>query len=259
MENVVLTIGPLSIYGFGVITAVAVLVAIMVTIWQACIRQEASEAVVDMALYGVPASLLMARVYYVAANWQLYCDNPMEIFAIWHGGLALHGALLGFLLSVYLYAKHHKLSLWNWLDIFAPGLAIGQVIGQWGNFINQEAFGYPTDLPWGIYIDYIHRPQGYEQFDFFHPVFLYLSLWNLLIFVVLIGLAWYQCKSRRLQSGTIFLLNIILYAAGRLVVEGIRLDSEIIGGFRLAQIVSVINIIISLWLLSYRHKHHGGL
>jgi phosphatidylglycerol:prolipoprotein diacylglycerol transferase len=138
-------------------------------------------------------------------------------------------------------------------------LAIAQVVGQWGNLINQEAFGYPTNVSWGIYIDYADRPIGYEQFDFFHPVFLYASLWNLVIFIVLIGLAWYQRKTQNLQSGYIFLLNIILYAAGRLAMEGLRLDSELLGGFRLAQIMGIIDIVISLWLLNYRHKHYGGI
>jgi phosphatidylglycerol:prolipoprotein diacylglycerol transferase len=120
-------------------------------------------------LYGIPVGIIVARLYYVISNWNLYISQPVEVLFIWHGGLSIYGALFGIILVIYGYTRYNNLPFWHWADLAAPGLAISQAVGQWGKFINQESFGYPTDATWGVYIDFAFRPDGYEQYDFFQP------------------------------------------------------------------------------------------
>lgn len=254
MDKVAFSLGILSFHWYGLIMALAVLLGLAVSLWQARMYKERLEPVFDLIIYGVPVAIILSRVYYVLVNYELFLDNPIESFYIWHGGLAIHGALLGMLLVLYTYTRIYKMPFWKWADILAPGMILGQAVGQWGNFINQEAFGYPTNVSWAIYIDYAYRPLGYEQYDFFHPAFLYSSGWDIIVFLILLGLNFYQFRYKSLRSGNIFLLYMLLYSIGKFFIEGIRLDSEMYAGFRIAQLFSAVIIGLSILLFIYLNK-----
>ncbi|MBP2662374.1 MAG: prolipoprotein diacylglyceryl transferase [Firmicutes bacterium] len=254
MGKIAFSIGTINFNWFGIILATAIIIAVAISWYYVRLRNEDPDKLLGLTLYSLPVGLVAARAYYVAVNWQFYAADPNEILQVKHGGLAIHGAIIGVLLTILVYCQKEKISFWRWADIIAPGVIFGQAIGQWGNFINQEAFGYPTDVAWGIYIDYIYRPLGYEQFDFFHPVFLYQCLWDLVVFSILIIVSWLLTKHpRKSAPGSVFLLYIILYSVGRFVIEGLRLDSEMVGAWRVAQLVSVIAIIMAGVLMIWRN------
>jgi len=254
MEKIAFSIGTIHFNWFGLILATAIIIAVAISWYYVHLRNENSDRLLELTLYSLPVGLVAARAYYVVVNWQLYAANPTEILQVQHGGLAIHGAIIGVILTIWAYCQVKKISFWRWADMLAPGLIFGQAIGQWGNFINQDVFGYPTDVAWGIYIDYNYRPLGYEQFDFFHPIFLYECLWDLFVFSILIIMTWLLAKySSKSASGSVFLLYIILYSAGRFVIEGLRLDSEMFGAWRLAQLVSVIAILVAGVLILWRN------
>ncbi|SDE87181.1 prolipoprotein diacylglyceryl transferase [Sporomusa acidovorans] len=246
MGKIAFSIGMFNFSWFGIILATAIIVAVAINWYNVRLHRENSDKFLDLTLYSIPVGLVGARLYYVAVNWEIYAESPGEILQLSHGGLAVHGAIIGVILTIWLYSRATRNSFWRWGDIVAPGLILGQGIGQWGNFINQDAFGYPTDAPWGIYIDYIYRPPGYEQFDFFHPIFLYEFCWDLFVFSILFALNWLIVKRpNKLAPGSLFLFYLFLYSAGRFVIEGLRLDSETIGGWRLAQVVSITAMFIT--------------
>ncbi|HBS60177.1 MAG TPA: prolipoprotein diacylglyceryl transferase [Firmicutes bacterium] len=247
-------IGPLTFYWYGIIIATGIFAGFLAAAWQAKRRGENAEHILDILFYALPLSILGARIYYVLFTWEQYKNDPWEALAIWHGGLAIHGAVIAAVLVVIVYTRIHKLSFWHWADICAPSLILGQAIGRWGNFVNQEAFGAPTDLPWAIYIDYAHRPVGYEQYDYFHPTFLYESLWNFAVFFILQVLSAYQVKHRRIVQGGIVLSYFGFYSLGRFFVEGLRLDSLMFGPVRVAQLVSIMLVVISFAYFYYRQK-----
>ena len=241
MCRIAFTLGPLHFYWYGLIVVAAILAAFLVTLWQARQAGKPSAPVFDLLLWGVPAGIIGARAVYVLANWEFYRQQPVDILCLWQGGLAVFGALTAFILVLWLYARRRNAGFWPWADIAAPGLAIGQAVGQLANFVNQEAFGRPTGSAWGAYIDFALRPAGYEQFDFFQPVPLYEAAWNLALFLVLLALAWAGRRTvRLLPPGGLFLLYILLYSVGHYYFVGLRLDSEIFWGVRLGQLLSVL-------------------
>ncbi|MCS7293145.1 MAG: prolipoprotein diacylglyceryl transferase [Gloeomargarita sp. SKYBB_i_bin120] len=235
--------GPFAIRWYGALIAVAVLLGLNLSQFLAKRRGLNPEWISDLALTLVIGSLLGARLYYVIFQWSYYAQNPWEILAIWHGGLAIHGAILAGLLITYIYARRQKISLWQLTDVLVPSLALGQMLGRWGNFFNSEAFGSPTDLPWKLYIPYEKRPPELRQFEYFHPTFLYESLWNLLVGSLLLYLFF---RYPRLRPGTLTLVYMAGYSFGRLFIEGLRTDSLMLGPWRVAQLVSVVGIGVGL-------------
>ena len=202
----------------------------------------------DMVIWLVIAAIPCARLYYVLFEWQSYASRPGDIVAIWKGGIAIHGAVIGGTLATLIFARLNKLSFWQLTDLIAPSLILGQAIGRWGNFFNSEAFGKPTDLPWKLYIPLANRPVSLREFEYFHPTFLYESLWNLGVFALLIGLFfWGLQKPKRLRAGTLFLVYLIAYSTGRLWIEGLRIDSLMFGPIRMAQFISLVGIVIG-WI-----------
>ena len=149
---------------------------------------------------------------------------------------------MGPLVGIWL-ARRWRVPILRGLDVTAPSFAIGQAIGRWGNFFNEEAFGRQTDLPWKLYISPPHRPPGYTQFDYFHPAFLYESLWDLGVFIVLV--TWLRPRLRD-QPGGLFFAYIGLYSIGRFLIEGIRLDSFWLGPFRVAQLASLVGVVVAI-------------
>ncbi|NES94737.1 MAG: prolipoprotein diacylglyceryl transferase, partial [Desertifilum sp. SIO1I2] len=175
----------------------------------------------------------------------------------WRGGIAIHGAIIAGAIATLIFARLQKVPFWQLADLVAPSLILGQAIGRWGNFFNSEAFGAPTDLPWKLYIPLARRPPDLVNFEYFHPTFLYESLWNLAIFALLLLLFMRGLKGKpHLKLGTIFLLYLIGYSLGRFWIEGLRTDSLMLGPLRIAQLVSLGAIAIGLtglgWLYLLR-------
>jgi phosphatidylglycerol:prolipoprotein diacylglycerol transferase len=249
---IALQIGPLAIRWYGLLIATGVLLGTTLAHREAIRRRIDPDRLLNAIVVTVLVALLGARLYYVLFNWDYYAANPAKILAVWEGGLAIHGGLIAGLLATILYCRHAQLSLPLTLDIMAPCVAIGQAIGRWGNFFNQEAFGVPTNLPWRLYIDPAHRPPHLAAFEYFHPTFLYESLWNLLVF----GILWFGLR-KRLQErrGALTLCYLGLYSIGRFFVEGLRIDSLMLGSFRAAQVVSLLLVAASgvgLFLMARR-------
>lgn len=246
----VLQIGPFSIRWYGLLFAVAVLLGTWLAQREAVRRGEDPEQLLNVIVCGVMVGLLGARLYYVLFNWGYYASRPLKMFAVWEGGLAIHGGLLAGGLAAIIYSVRKKLPVLAYLDIMALSAPLGQAIGRWGNFFNQEAFGTPTDLPWKLYIEPAYRPPELAGYEYFHPTFLYESLWNLLVFTIL-----YYILRRRLQRipGSLALCYLGLYSVGRFFVEGFRLDSLMLGPVRAAQIMSLILIVLSGAGLAWLH------
>ena len=239
----VLQIGPLAIRWYGLLFATGVLLGTWLAQREAIRRGEDPEQLLNVIVFGVMAGLIGARLYYVLFNWGYYGARPLKILAVWEGGLAIHGGLLAGGLTAVIYSVRKKLPVLTYLDIMAPSAPLGQAIGRWGNFFNQEAFGIPTDLPWKLYIEPYHRPPDLATYEYFHPTFLYESLWNLLVFTML-----YFLLRRRLQPipRALLLCYIGLYSIGRFFVEGLRIDSLMLGSVRAAQVMSLNLIALSL-------------
>jgi len=217
--------------------------------------------------------ILGARIYYVAFEWQRYAGRPLlEIINPQGGGLAIHGAIVGALIAVVIYTRRQHLPLLRWLDICVPTLLIGQAIGRWGNFFNQEAYGRPTTLPWGLDIPADRRIPPYDNLQQyplstrFHPTFLYESLWDAGALVLIL---WIERRFRPwLRSGDSALFYSMLYSAGRFVTEGLRTDSLCVGaytldgsctgGLRIAQLVSLAALVCCGLILAWRHRRSAG-
>jgi len=207
--------------------------------------------VIGARLWHVLTPSLSLKMYY-GVTTEYYLTHPWEILAVWKGGLGLPGAVLGGAVGLYLYARRNRLSFPLLMDIAAPGLALGQAIGRWGNYFNQELYGKPTDLPWKLYIAPEHRIPGYEQVAYYHPLFLYESLWNLMNMALLlyIGRRW----EKRLLPGDLFLIYMIVYAVGRFGLEFLRLDYSPVFGININQLVMVLVILGSGFTLWWRHR-----
>ncbi|MFM7907372.1 MAG: prolipoprotein diacylglyceryl transferase, partial [Microcystis sp.] len=187
-------IGPISVRWYGFLIAMAVLFGVTLSQYLAQKRAINPDLIADLAIWLVVGAIPAARLYYVLFQWQEYAQNPADIIAIWKGGIAIHGAIIGGLLAALIFARINRVSLWQLLDLVAPSVILGQAIGRWGNFFNSEAFGSPTNLPWRLFIPPASRPLKYITVDYFHPTFLYESLWNLGVFALLIYLFFWGLK-----------------------------------------------------------------
>lgn len=239
-----------QIHWYGLLIAIAIVIGIIVTTKLARARKIPTKAWDNILFYGLIGGLIGARLYHVILEWQYYYQNPVDIIKVWQGGLAIHGAILGGLLIVYLLCKRYKLFLWQVTDILIIGVLIGQIIGRWGNFFNQELFGLPTGLPWGIYIELLNRPAGYLASNYFHPTFLYESLANLILLIVIL-----EIYKRRYQlSGLITGVYLIGYSVIRFFLEFIRIDrTPELWGLRWPQWASLIIILgVAVYWLHFR-------
>jgi phosphatidylglycerol:prolipoprotein diacylglycerol transferase len=239
---IIFQLGPLAVRWYGLLIAAGVMMGTSLAHREAIRRGQDPDKLLNLIIVMVLSALVGARLYYVLFNWDYYGAQPQKIFAIWEGGLAIHGGLIAGAIATVVCCRSAGLSVPVTMDIFAPGVAIGQAIGRWGNFFNQEAFGVPTDLPWKLYIDPYHRPPHLKAFEYFHPTFLYESLWNLLVFCAL----WFGLRKRlERRPGALTLCYLGLYSLGRLFVEGLRIDSLMAGNLRVAQVMSLFLIAAS--------------
>jgi phosphatidylglycerol:prolipoprotein diacylglycerol transferase len=244
---IIVDMGPIALRWYGLLIASALLIGVTLSQYLAQRRRLNPDLIGDLAIWLVLGAIPSARLYYVAFEWENYAQDPARILAIWQGGIAIHGAILGGMLAALIFAKLQKVSFWQLADVVAPSLILGQAIGRWGNFFNSEAFGSPTDLPWKLYIPPENRPPGLAAYEYFHPTFLYESLWNLGMFVLLLTLFFRGLRGKPpLKVGTIFLVYMIVYSSGRVWIEGLRTDSLMLGPLRIAQIVSLIGIALGL-------------
>jgi phosphatidylglycerol:prolipoprotein diacylglycerol transferase len=250
-------IGPVAIRWYGFLIASAVLIGTFLSQYLATRRKINPELLGDLSIWLVIAAIPGARIYYVLFQWQEYAQNPAEILAIWRGGIAIHGAILGAVIAGTIFARIKQVSVWQLADLVAPSLILGQAIGRWGNFFNSEAFGTPTDLPWKLYIPPEQRPPQYLNYEYFHPTFLYESLWNWMVLGLLLFLFFWGLRHReRLKVGTIALVYLIAYSCGRIWIEGLRTDSLMLGSLQIAQVISLVLIALGVaglvWLYGFK-------
>ena len=251
-------IGPIVVRWYGLLIASAVLIGVTLSQYLAKRRGVNPELLADLAIWLVIGAIPCARLYYVVFQWQQYVQYPWwYAFAIWQGGIAIHGAIIGGTIATLLFARARKVSFWQLADLVAPSLILGQAIGRWGNFFNSEAYGRATNLPWKLAIfDEIRNRQGevVERvfLGYFHPTFLYESLWNIGVFMLLLSLFFWGLKnSARLKTGTIIAAYLITYSLGRVWIEGLRTDSLMLGPLRIAQVVSLVAIALGLIILAW--------
>ncbi len=258
IDPVLIRIGPLAIRWYGVLIVSGAILAAYVCSQEARRKGLNPDVVWDMLLWVLVAGILGARLYHVLsspaggqAGWQYYRAHPLEALKIWQGGLAIYGALAGGVVGAALYCWRHKQDLVAWLDIIFPTVLLAQAIGRWGNYFNQEVYGYPTDLPWGIYIPPEKRLPGLEAYERFHPVFLYESIWCIIGFFVLMWVA--RRYEGKLLKGDMIALYFLWYPLGRIFTESLRPDAWTVGGIATAQIISAAAVACSAAFLAYRH------
>lgn len=243
--EIAFSIGPVSVYYYGIFMGLSLFLGVYVAskIVRYFYKDMDEDIVYDIAPHVIIGAILGARLYYCLLSIDYYYYHPMEILELRHGGLSIHGAIFGGLLFGILYAKRHKLPILKLCDIFSYGLILGQALGRWGNFFNSEAFGRPTENFLKLYIPIYKRPVEYMQYNFFHPTFLYESVLDICVFLILFFVV------RKLAKGTdgiVFFSYLILYSVVRITIESFRIDSVLdINGIPIAQIVSAVIILVS--------------
>ena len=221
----VFQLGPFALRWYGLLIALAVLAGLTLATRLGNARGIEPALIADLLPLLVLGAVIGARIYYVALEWRQYAANPIEALAIWRGGIAIHGALIGGVLTTILYCRWRRQPFWPLLDVLVPAVALGQAIGRWGNFFNSEAFGLPTDLPWKLTIPLPNRPAPFLHQSTFHPTFLYESLWNLGVCALLLVLFQQANKGRlSLPAGALSCVYLMAYSSGRIWIEALRLD-----------------------------------
>ncbi|GEN87182.1 prolipoprotein diacylglyceryl transferase [Oceanobacillus sp. FSL W8-0428] len=253
IDRVFLEIGPLTIYWYGIIIAVGAVLAVYLATREAERVGLGKETIMDFIIFAVPIAIISARIYYVIFEFDQYANGPLwKMFATWEGGIAIHGAVIGGVITAIVFAKVKKISFWRLADVVAPSLILGQAIGRWGNFVNQEAHGGPiSEAAYESFHQYLPdfiMNQMVIDGVMYHPTFLYESAWNFLIFFGL--LLFRRINPKR---GMVFLMYAVTYSIGRFFIEGLRTDSlYIIGDLRTAQVVSILTITAGIILMLYR-------
>lgn len=255
LDRVMLEIGPFTIYWYGVIIASGALLGIYLAMREAERLGWKRDLIIDFVVFAIPIAIISARLFYVFFEFDRYVNEPLwKVIAIWEGGIAIHGAVFGGVLTAIIFSRVRNISFWKLADIIAPSLILGQAIGRWGNFMNQEAHGGPvSEAAYNNFLQYLPdfiMNQMTIGGVMYHPTFLYESAWNILVFAFLILLRKYN-----LLRGEIFLNYLIFYSIGRFFIEGLRTDSlYIIEGLRTAQVVSITLIVLAIILIIYRRK-----
>lgn len=238
-------IGPITLYYYSLCLLVGFFAGIMLAKYQARKFQFEPKIVDDLIPWVFVGGLVGARGYHVIDRWGYYHDHLWEIVAVWQGGIGFYGGLLGGLLLAFLFARKHKHDYLHLLDLFAPPILLAQAIGRIGNYFNQEAFGPPTNLPWKIYIDPLHRPSQWLPEPYFHPLFLYESLLNFIGFGVLFIIS----KKTTTLRGFSFGLYAVWYGAVRLLLEQLRFDTAQLYGVKVATIISALVLVLGCYLI----------
>ena len=244
MNPIAFRIFSIEVRWYGILISLGMILGLYIAYKESKRQGYNPDDIVDLALWCIPAALIGARAYYVAFQWEYYKGNILKMINTREGGLAIHGGLIAAVIVGYFFVKKKKIPFWKTADIVAPSIALGQAIGRWGNYMNGEAHGGPTNLPWGIMIEGIKV----------HPTFLYESLWDFGIFLFLI----YYKKNKRFD-GELFILYAVIYSVGRFWIEGLRTDSLMFVGIRVAQLVSLLVVCIGLFLFYKLRKERDQL
>lgn len=248
MNPVAFNLFGLDIRWYGILISLGMIIGIILTSYTCKLKEISHDNMMDIVLIALPAAIIGARLYYVLFNLGYYGKNPSEIINIRQGGLAIHGGVLFAVVAGYIYSRKKKIPFLKYADAAAPSIIIAQALGRWGNFFNQEAHGgevtydfikhFPIFIQKGMFID------G----TYYHPTFLYESIWNILVFIILIFLI------RRVKiDGAIFFTYVGLYSIGRFIIEGLRTDSLMLGPIRVAQLVSLSGVLLWFGFLYYAY------
>ncbi|MBI4315981.1 MAG: prolipoprotein diacylglyceryl transferase [Chloroflexi bacterium] len=247
---------------YGIILVTGAVIGTYLASTEARRKGQDPNLVWDALVWALVGGIIGARLYHVftpppsmvAAGFTTaaYFADPVKIFQVWNGGLGIPGGIVGGLLAMWLYARYAKVDFLTWVDIAAPAVPLAQAIGRWGNFVNQELYGQPTDLPWAIYIAPLNRVAGFEQFERFHPVFLYESILNLLVCLAMLWLA--RRFAGRLRSGDMLLLYLMFYPTVRFFMEFLRLDSSGFGNLNINQTLSAAVAVLAGVGFAVRHR-----
>jgi phosphatidylglycerol:prolipoprotein diacylglycerol transferase len=246
----VFRIGNFSIRWYGLLIALSFIPGIYVAYRMAQNWSINPDHVFNLAIICAPLGLIFARLFYCALNWQYYSKYPAQILYLWQGGLSIYGVIFGGILGVLIYSLAGKVNFLRLLDLGAVPLLLGQAIGRWGNFFNQELFGYPTDLPWKMYIAPEYRPQKYMAYNYFHPTFLYESIYNFILFGALYSLS----RKKDLKPGVIVSIYFIAYGAFRFFLEFVRIEPSAVWFMSWGQVASLIAVIVGAVMLFFIQK-----
>lgn len=253
------SIGPLTVRFYGIILMSGAVAGAFLATREAKRRGYNPDIVWDLFIYLLIGGIIGARVWHiltpspstgVTTAW--YLSHPLDALAVWKGGLGIPGAIIGGLIALYFYSRRTGVNFAEWTDIGAPGLALGQAIGRWGNFVNQELYGAPTDLPWRIFIAPEKRLAGYLDVEYYHPLFLYESLWNLMNLFLLLWIS--RRFAGSLKNGDIFLAYLVIYPLGRFLLDFLRLDASMVGGLNINQTIMAVVAVCAGAALYLRHR-----
>ncbi|MEW5872441.1 MAG: prolipoprotein diacylglyceryl transferase [Chloroflexota bacterium] len=260
-------IGPLHITYYGIILMSGALAAAWLASREATRRGQNVELVWDGLIWVLIGGIVGARIWHILTpppsmvelgiTTQYYLTHPLDAINIRNGGLGIPGAVIGGGLMLYFFCKRRKVNFLLWTDIAAPGVALGQAIGRWGNFINQELYGKPTGVPWAIRIDPDYRLPGFENIEYYHPLFLYESLWNFANVALLLWLG--RRYPKKLIHGDLFFIYLITYPVGRFLLEFLRLDPSMVGGINANQTLMAVVALFAVGMLYWRHSHPPAL
>lgn len=254
--EIAFTLANIDIHYYGICMSLSILCGLFVIflVRNKYFKEISTDIICDLSFVLIICGLICARLYYVIVDYKYFINHPFEILALWNGGISIQGAIIGGVLAGLYYCKKHKLNFLQYADLFSFGIVTGQIIGRFGNFFNSEAFGFPTNLPWKLYIPYKARPIEYRMEEFFHPAFLYESILSIIILVILF------CIINKLspnKNGLVFCSYIMLYSVARVIVETIRIDSVLsFGNIHIAHITSVLFFILALlgFILIFKKK-----
>lgn len=258
-----ISIGGVEIFAYyGIIITFGALLAAVLATREARRRGQDSDLVWDGLIWLLIGGIVGARLWHVftptpslvaegKTTW-FYLTHPLDLIWTREGGLGIPGGVIGGAIALFLFTRRHKLSFGLWADIAAPAVALGQAIGRWGNYINQEVYGLPTNLPWKIYISPPYRIPKYADRAYYHPLFLYESLWNLANMFFLLWLG--RRYPDRLKTGDLILIYLIVYPVGRFFLEFLRVDSALVGGININQTIAAVVAILSSAVLFWRHR-----
>lgn len=255
-------IGRFTIYYYGIIIMLGTLAAAWLAAVEARRRGQSSDVVWDGLVWVLIGGIVGARIWHILTppesmvaigyTTRFYLTHPLDAINIRAGGLGIPGAVIGGLIALYIYTRRRKLEFALWLDVAAPAVALGQAIGRWGNYFNQELYGSPSNLPWAIFINPENRLPGFENQATYHPLFLYESLWNFGIVALLLWMG--RRHQDRLINGDLFLIYVIAYSIGRFLLEFLRLDPAQLGVININQTLMLLVGIVSAGVLIWRHR-----
>lgn len=249
MNPVAFSVFGIDIRWYGILISSGILLGIAISRFNCRFRDVNFDYLLDIVLISLPFGVIGARLYYVIFEFDLYKNNIWEAFNIRHGGLAIHGGIIFALIAAFLYTRYKKISFFRYADVAAPSIIIAQALGRWGNFFNQEAHGGPVTYEFIKHFPNFIQKGMYIQGVYYHPTFLYESIWDLIVFVILMNVI---RKSR--YPGIVLFTYIGLYSFGRFFIEGLRTDSLMIGPLRMAQMVSLTGIIVWILFLLFAKK-----